>query len=233
MTHIHGDGFKVTIIRSKRRKTLALAVANGEVSVRMPAKMATHHAERFIKQKTVWIQQKLAAHPATEKRLFTDGEAFLFMGQQVFLSIHADSAENQVTLTSQTLLIELKNKAPSQTIILKQLTNWYKQQATQHLLARCQALADITGLLPKDITVKTYKARWGSCTRAGDIQLNWKLIMAPEAVIDYVIIHELCHLKQHNHSPAFWYLVENFCPHHKVHRAWLKNNGHQLNLSVH
>lgn len=233
MTHIHGDGFRVAIIRSKRRKTLALAVANGEVSVRMPAKMAVHHAERFIQQKTAWIQQKLAAHPAIKKRLFTEGESLLFLGQQVYLSIIPGSTANQVKLTKQSLLVDLKNKAPSQAVILKHITDWYKQQATQQLMARCRALSEVTGLLPRSIIVKTYKARWGSCTRIGDIQFNWKLIMAPKAVIDYVIIHELCHIKQHNHSAAFWQLVENFCPHYKVHRAWLKNNGHQLSLNVH
>lgn len=230
MTHIQGDGFNVAIIRSKRRKTLALAVANGEVTVRMPAKMAAHHAERFIQQKSAWIQQKLAAHPAMRKKSFADGETFLFMGQKLLLNIRPGSVDNQISVHQQTLLLELKNKTPSQALISKHLTAWYKQQATRHLLSRCRELSALTGLTPIDTIVKTYKARWGSCTRSGDIQFNWKLIMAPEAVIDYVIIHELCHLKQHNHSPAFWQLVENFCIHYQVHRAWLKTNGHQLSL---
>jgi len=232
MTQIQGDGFDVTIIRSKRRKTLALAVANGEVTVRMPAKMAAHHAERFVQQKTAWIQQKLAAHPIVKKTLFSNGEAYLFMGQQLFLSIIPSSADNKVRVIDQTLLLELKHKAPSTALISRYLTDWYKQQAKQHLLVRCRELAKTTGLHPKELTVKTYKARWGSCTRLGDIQFNWKLIMAPEAVIDYVIVHELCHIKQHNHSSAFWQLVENFCFNYKVHRAWLKNNGHKLSLSM-
>lgn len=230
MTQIQGDGFNVAIIRSKRRKTLALAVANGEVIVRMPAKMAAHHAERFIQQKTAWIQQKLAAHPAARKKEFADGEAYLFLGQQLLLKINSNRLSNTVSVNHQTLQLALKNKAPSQALISKHLTAWYKQQATQHLISRCRELSAQTGLYPREIIVKTYKARWGSCTRSGDIQFNWKLIMAPEAVIDYVIIHELCHLKQHNHSPAFWQLVENFCIHYQVHRAWLKTNGHQLSL---
>lgn len=231
MTQIQGDGFNVTIIRSKRRKTLALAVANGKVSVRMPAKMAKHHAERFIVQKTAWIQQKLALHPAISKKQFLDGETFLFMGQQVFLTLNTGSSQNCIRLNGEQLLVELKTKAPSQAVISKHITAWYKQQAEQLLQTRCHALSKITGLSPRTITVKTYKARWGSCTRTGDIQLNWKLIMAPQTVIDYVIIHELCHLQQHNHSAAFWQLVKNFCFDYPVHKLWLKSHGHALTLS--
>jgi hypothetical protein len=114
--------------------------------------------------------------------------------------------------------------------IKKQLTFWYQQQATDYITNRTHELIKTTHLQPKSITVKTYKARWGSCTIKGDIQFNWKLMMTPPAVIDYVIIHELCHLEQHNHSAKFWQLVEQFEPNYKTHRSWLKKNGQELNL---
>jgi hypothetical protein len=112
----------------------------------------------------------------------------------------------------------------------KQLTFWYQQQATDYITNRTHELVKATKLKPKSVTVKTYKARWGSCTIKGDIQFNWKLMMTPAAVIDYVIIHELCHLEQHNHSAKFWQLVEQFEPNYKTHRLWLKNNGQQLGV---
>ncbi|WP_438971409.1 M48 family metallopeptidase [Methylophaga sp.] len=227
---IQGDGFTVDIIRSKRRKTLALAVADGRVSVRMPAKMGSQHAERFIREKTHWIQQKLALHPPVTKKQFIEGETFLFLGQELFLKLISASKQNKVSVRDNALTVELKSTSPSQAVILKHVTAWFKSQAKHLLEKRCRELARSSGLQPKAIFIKTYKARWGSCSRSGEIQFNWKLIMAPDSVIDYVIIHELCHLSQHNHSPAFWQLVENFCSDFKVHRTWLKNHGQNLTL---
>jgi hypothetical protein len=230
MTQIQANGFNVAVIRSKRRKTLALAVANGEVTVRMPHKMALHHAEKFIQAKTAWINDTLAKYPALPPKQFINGEQFLFQGQLLTLVIKTNSPQNSVKIEDKNLFIQLKNDTVTETQVQKRLIDWYKQQANQYLISRCQKIAASTGLMPKQIIVKTYKARWGSCTRSGDIQFNWKLVMAPMAVIDYVIVHELCHLKQHNHSPAFWQLVKNFCPNYQVDRAWLKSYGQQLSM---
>jgi hypothetical protein len=98
------------------------------------------------------------------------------------------------------------------------------------LQRRTVELANKTGLKPKSVEVKTYKARWGSCRITGEIQLNWKLIMAPVEVIDYVIIHELCHLKHHNHSVRFWGLVEQFESAYRIHRLWLREYGKVLEI---
>jgi hypothetical protein len=107
---------------------------------------------------------------------------------------------------------------------------WYRAQADTYLTERVHILSQQTDLPPASVQVRQYKARWGSCKITGDIQLNWKLIMAPPAVIDYVIIHELCHLQQHNHSPAFWALVDSFDPAHQRHRQWLKDHHSSLSL---
>ena len=95
---------------------------------------------------------------------------------------------------------------------------------------RIQQLAEKTGLKPRSIIIKTYQARWGSCKITGDIQFNWKLVLAPPAIIDYVIVHELCHLTHHNHSAAFWQLVNHHYSDFKQARRWLKENGYQLEL---
>lgn len=230
MTIIQGDGFEVEIIRSKRRKTLALAVRNGQVSVRMPANLPRHHAESFVAQKSHWIKQKLSASPPVCGKKFEPGETFRFLGRTLTLTLISGEPRNQVMVENELLQLISRNHQPSKQALLRQLTHWYKQQAKTYLTDRCRVLAEQTGLMPGSVEVKTYKARWGSCHRNGNIQFNWKLIMAPPAVIDYVIIHELCHLQQHNHSPAFWQLVAFFDPNFKAHRAWLKENGQLLAL---
>ncbi len=209
---------------------MALAVGNGTVKVRMPARLALHHAERFVEQKQHWIKAKLAQNPPIEDRLYRDGETLPSLGDLLTLDISPGQGKNRIYRDGDTLFITTRQKTPSQAALQKLVTDWYKQQAADYLIRRCNALAESSGLRPASVEVKTYKARWGSCTISGKVQLNWKLVMAPTAIIDYVIIHELCHLEQHNHSPAFWQLVGQFDPNFTQHRAWLKANGQQLQL---
>lgn len=230
MNKIQGDGFEVEVIRSRRRKTMALAVRDGAVKVRMPARLAISHAEHFIARKSAWIKQKLAQHPPIEPRLYQDGETLSFQGIPLRLQLSTGQDRNRVRRIDDTINIATRQKAPSQTSLQKLIRDWYRQQAEEYLHHRVRELAAATGLRPTALEIKTYKARWGSCTFQGKVQLNWKLIMAPPAIIDYVIIHELCHLQQHNHSPAFWHLVARFDPDFTTHRAWLKQNGSQLEL---
>lgn len=209
---------------------MALAVGNGTVKVRMPARLALHHAERFVMQKQHWIKAKLAQNPPIEKRLFQDGETLPFLGALQTLTLKPGQGKNRVTRDGDALFISTRQKTPSQAALQKLVTDWYKQQAGDYLIRRSNELAEWSGLRPASVDVKTYKARWGSCSVSGNVQLNWKLIMAPAAIVDYVIIHELCHLEQHNHSAAFWQLVARFDPNFTQHRAWLRTNGQRLQL---
>jgi len=218
------------VIRSKRRKTLSLAIRNGEVKLRIPARLPLHHAESFVNEKSHWIQQKLLDHPPVAPKQFESGEDLLYLGQTYRLAVVAAQSRNQIRLEQDVFHLEHRGIQSSEKALKRRVESWYKQQATSWLTTRCEELADQTGLKPSAVEVKTYRARWGSCTASGKVQLNWKLIMAPPEIIDYVIIHELCHLRQHNHSPAFWQLVKQFDPAFTQHRSWLKSNGLQLQL---
>ena len=135
--------------------------------------------------------------------------------------------ELHVQFDQQKLVIMAPSKVT--TLQIRQaLTRWYRRQAESLLKERVKQLAEQTGLRPNQIQIKSYKARWGSCNIKGDIQLNWQLVQATQSINDYVIIHELCHLRQHNHSKAFWDLVGQFDPNFREHRSWLKHHGHQL-----
>lgn len=230
MTEIRTDDFIVKVVRSKRRRTLSLAVKDAAVTVRMPEKLPLHHAKTFISQKAHWIKQKLASQTPPPERTFSSGEQLPFLGRSLSLLVSPAAAQNHVCEDNGHLRVSCKAATPSTDALSRHITRWFRQQAEAYLATRFEELVRLTGLKPLSLTVKSYRARWGSCHISGAIQLNWKLIMAPPAVIDYVIIHELCHLKQHNHSRAFWQLVENFDPHFTVHRAWLRANGGQLEL---
>ncbi len=102
------------------------------------------------------------------------------------------------------------------------LGNWFAQQALIYLPQRVAALAPLVGVQPQGLRVRYYKSRWGSCNRRGELQFNWLLMMAPPVVVDYVVVHELAHLRHFNHSPAFWQVVGRVMPDYLRHRAWLR-----------
>ncbi|NOQ81410.1 MAG: DUF45 domain-containing protein [Methylophaga sp.] len=232
MQTIQGDGFIVTVIKSSRRKTTALKIRDGEVSIHIPNRLPLKFAREFITQKSRWIQNKLADQSLkqVQEKQFIEGEIFLFLNENRTLRlIQAESAPT-IKINSQQLEFYGRLSRLSKTAIRAALVRWYKLQAEAYLNSRTAEIAHKINLTPHSITVKTYKARWGSCSIHADIQYNWKLMLAPANIIDYVIIHELCHIKHHNHSTDFWQLVEHHCPTFKSSRHWLKNNGYRLDI---
>jgi len=232
MQTIQGDDFLVTVIKSSRRKTTALKIKDGEVSIHIPTRLPLKFAREFVVQKTSWIKTKLAdqALKQIEEKQFIDGEEFFFLGKQYTLRLIQIDSSPLIKKNQQQLELHGRLNRLSKTAIRAALVRWYKQQAESYLIERTAHLSKATQITPRSITVKTYKARWGSCNIRGELQYNWKLILAPPDIIDYVITHELCHIKHHNHSTQFWQLVEHFSPAFKASRHWLKSNGYRLEL---
>lgn len=230
MTTIQGDGFIVTIIKSKRRKTMALKVDAKGVSVHIPSTLPLASAEAFIKQKTNWIKKKLAQQQqrSVEEKQFVDGETFLFLGEEFTLRLYEEECAPSIKKSASEIEFYGRLNKVSKSAIRTAIIDWYKKQADGYLTARTHWFSDVTNLHPTSITIKSYKARWGSCSIKGEINFNWQLIQAPQDVIDYVITHELCHLSHHNHSAKFWALVERYTPDLKLRRQWLKDNGYKL-----
>ena len=108
------------------------------------------------------------------------------------------------------------------------IEKWYTQEAYEILEDKVLKYSETIRVSPKEIKVKNYKTRWGSCDKKGTLTFNWHLIKAPHSIVDYVVIHELCHMIQLNHSRNFWYEVEKYDPAYKLHRKWLKENGDNL-----
>lgn len=150
-----------------------------------------------------------------------------------------------------TILVKAPNSVPKNKIdeIVKNKSNWittrleqqknrptftpeeitlYRKKAKTLFTERLHLYEPQIGVQANTIRIKDQKTRWGSCSSKGNINLNWRLILAPQEVMDYVIIHELCHLKEMNHSKAFWDLVQTHCPDYKKHQQWLKKNAAKL-----
>ena len=114
--------------------------------------------------------------------------------------------------------------------IRDRLVDWYASHALDRLQQRTRALAKELGVQPPPVAVQAYRGRWGSCTSDGRITYNWKIIVAPPEIVDYVVVHELCHLLELNHSPAYWDLVRRVMPDYRDARKWLRENGHLLDV---
>ncbi|MFW5447259.1 MAG: M48 family metallopeptidase, partial [Methylophagaceae bacterium] len=187
-------------------------------------------AKIFVKQKTNWIQKKLAqqAERNVQEKQFVDNESFLFLGEQLTLRLYEEDSVPSIKKSASEIKFYGRLNKISKPAIRGAIIDWYKKQADGYLTARTHWLSDVTSLHPNSITIKSYKARWGSCSIKSEINFNWQLIQAPPEVIDYVITHELCHLSHHNHSPKFWALVEHYIPDFKLRRQWLKDNGYKL-----
>ncbi len=214
------------LIRSRRR-TLAIHITkDGELEVRAPLKLSVKVIEDFILKKQDWIEKQVTRvrNNAVIQKAFTEGEEFLYLGESYILEF-SDILKSTVELHGK-LYIAPKHSHHVQ----KVLYSWYKKEALQVITDRVEQYSAATGLQVKAIRLSNAKQRWGSCSPKGYVNFSWRLIMAPLEIIDYVVVHELVHLKHHDHSKAFWHKVESIIPDYKSRRKWLKENSHNLTM---
>lgn len=229
---INCDGFSATVIRTKRKKTISIKVDAGKVSIIVPSDLPIVDIKKLLIKRTSWIQKKLLIQSKitpVEPKKYLSGESFSVLGENHTLSVYGAS-RNAVKLEDGQLFVFLAKRSRTTKKVRELLVDWYKKQANEIFVEKVAHYADILGVQPTAIEVKTYKARWGSCTINAKVQFNWKLIMAPHRIVDYVVVHELCHIIEHNHSKNFWNCVERVLPDYKARRTWLKENGFSLEV---
>ncbi|MFZ2168359.1 MAG: SprT family zinc-dependent metalloprotease [Methylococcaceae bacterium] len=233
MNVIQGNGFVADIIRSPRRKTAAIKIRHGKVSVIVPDGLPMATIESLVANKNRWIKEKLSIQNeiiAIKPKEFVTGEAFSYLGKNHALKIES-GLYPAIKLHQGELVVSVRDKTADNSLSIRpMLLKWYKQQAESELIEKTGLYAKIIGVKPTSVTIKAFKSRWGSCSVTGSIFYNWKLIIAPERIVDYVVIHELCHILHHNHSPAFWQAVARYCHDYSECRAWLKINGGRLEI---
>ncbi len=229
---VKGKGFIAEIVRTSRRKTATVRVNDGKVSVVVPDDLPDSRIEDLLTKKTRWIKAKLLLHrqatPVTCKE-YVSGESFSYLGRNYRLKLETGAAKS-VKLKNGRLTVTLPSKSRSPENISNALTSWYRAHAEQKLLEKVKRYSKIVGVHPASVSIKTFKSRWGSCSTKGDLVFNWKIIIAPNRIVDYVVVHELCHMKQHDHAPKFWKCVERVFPDYAESKAWLKENGRLLEI---
>jgi len=220
--------------RTRRRRSIALRVEpSGAVTVLAPRFALSHFVERFVQSQAGWIKKKLIdieelrkKHPPKE---FVSGEMFSVWGQEYPLHVVSDAAavSSRCEWVDGRLQIRLKESDGLQArgAVKDLLCEWYARQTEGQLKESVPALASAMGVSARQVKVAEQRKRWGSCSRTGNLRFNWRLSMMPRPILDYVIIHELAHIKAHNHSKAFWDIVRLALPDFKERRTWLRKNG--------
>lgn len=227
--------FHYSLVRSARRRSLGIEVSNAKVVVRVPYFVAFSEAEQFVRAKSVWIQQKLEEQAqlisTVPERVYTDASQLPFLGRHLTLAINQQSKTNVIQYGDQLIVgISSRGRLTEEEKARRLVVEWYQRKALHLLTLKTDALVRRLGLTHTGVTVKATRSKWGHCTIQGAIQYNWQILLAPEPIVDYLVAHEVSHLRHHNHSAEFWQLVASVCPDYKSCRAWLKANGAQLIL---
>lgn len=221
------------VITHSRRRTVRLRVAAPDlIEVAAPLGFSRAEVEGLLRTKEAWITKQLARlAEVAASPLNTAAEAgaqLLYLGRPRKLTIlTGTTGRAEVRLEDDRLFVGLPPlPEPDRTVALDNILRaWYIAAARRLLAVRTAHWAEVLGVRPQRIFIREQKSRWGSCSSRGNVSYNWRVVMAPPEVLDYLVVHELCHLKAPNHSPAFWALVAAADPAYKEHRRWLRRHG--------
>jgi len=232
---VNTNMFNYKIIRRERRKTASLQVSpSNEVSIIVPADLQKNKIEDIIKHKTPWILSKIkfnkeVKYPHKPKE-FISGEAITYLGRNYRLKVIYAKTESVALKNGRFIVCISKDTKDTEETVKRQLHQWFMLHAEKKLIERVKRLKDSIGTSYKVIKVKSLKQRWGSCTSQGIINFNWRIIIAPISIVDYVVAHELCHRIHHDHSKEFWNLMQRVMPDYLDRKEWLRVNGAMLEI---
>jgi predicted metal-dependent hydrolase len=215
------------IVRSRRRTIALIVTPEARVVVRAPLKAPASMIDKFVREQHGWIRKKIAEmkeRPKAVDYTYAEGEVFWFLGRPYPLHVVDDGRavieRTDRLCVSQSLVPEIRHR----------LKRWYMAEAAKEIHSRCMWFSMMTGYSPASVRITDARQRWGSCTHQGGLNFSWRLIQAPLAIVDYVIVHELVHLRQPDHSRKFWAKVEALMPDYKRRRKWLRENERLLRI---
>jgi predicted metal-dependent hydrolase len=219
------DDLTFSVRWSRRRRTIGISVgAAGELRVAAPVGCPRRALEAAVRERLGWVRKKVAeqeARTAEAAYAYVDGELFPYLGRRYPLVL-VDGPATELELRDGLFLLDRALAGDARA----HLAGWYTARARSLIPSRLASLVEPGGPVPSAVQVRTMGRRWGSCNANGKISLHWHTILLPPAITDYILVHELMHLRQLNHSKAFWDCVEKAMPDYTERRAWLRKNGH-------
>ncbi|MBD3245482.1 MAG: DUF45 domain-containing protein [Candidatus Omnitrophica bacterium] len=219
--------YKFTVERGGRRKTVAVIITpENKIQVKIPRSFPEGKIPHILEKKRRWIEKTFrfnreVRRPYVPKR-FLEGERFLFLGSSYGLRFAAGEVSPHIDSQKNLLVYLPEERRPDRDFVQKEVSGWYREQARRVLIPRCAEYARRIRVAMPDIRIKSLTRSWGRCSAAGKISFAWNIVMAPLFIVDYIVVHELCHLQHLNHSPRFWREVAAYSPRFRECREWIR-----------
>ena len=231
----YGDKTIEFEVEYRNRRTLAIQVEPvDKILVLSPIGLPEEIIKDKVKSKSKWIIKKLLDFKDIGylpfNREFVNGEAFMYLGRNYSLQILFDKNLQRIKVGLSDGKLSISTPTKEQPVLKKAMEKWYRREAKKIILKRIEFYKPKFSIEPRAIKIKEQKKRWGSCTSKGDLLFNWRTVMAPSPVIDYIIVHEMSHLTNKNHSSKFWKSVELILPDYKIRKKWLRDYGIRMDL---
>lgn len=229
-----GEFYEYTVVRSKR-KTFAISVGPDKgIVVKIPLYFPAADVEKLVMEKAEWIAEKYIQMKEQQKdkpiHHFESGEIFQYRGTGLALNLIINSSRKRIMVKKQAGTLLVVAPFAEKTVIKDAVEKWYRERAREVITDKVTYFQQFIEKPVGEIRIKEQKSRWGSCSSQGNLNFNWKIVMAPDEIIDYLVVHELCHRLHMNHSKEFWDSVGKIIPDYKQREKWLKENGNLLCL---
>jgi predicted metal-dependent hydrolase len=224
--HLSGKEISYTLKRSGYRRSIRLRIDDRGLTVNAPLRASEKWLHSVLLDKADWVVKQLDNWQAKKAQpiFWAEGASIPFRGEQFILTLTPGTHGAKPTLHGEVLHVPVGLDAESADVE-KAVNQWYRDEALQVFMECAEYFAPMLQVAPSAIKLSSATTQWGSCTAHGVVRLNWQLVKMPLPLIDYVVVHELAHLKEMNHSPAFWRVVESVCPDYRQRRAELHRYG--------
>lgn len=217
------------LIRRKRKSSSLIVESDGNIKLIVPLDTSIEDIECILESKRYWIYIKKSEFESLNHskvdRKFVNGQGFMYLGASYRLEIVEDLDVDLKLYRGKFYL--KKSKLDNASEVFK---SFYREKGLKKIIERINLYKNMIGVEPKNIRVMELQNRWGSCTEQGNLNFNFKCMMAPLSVIDYIVVHELAHIKYKDHSSDFWNIVDKVIPDYENKKNWLRENGASLDI---
>ena len=222
------------IRRSSRARRARIQVSADGVEVIVPERVPLREVEPFVQEKQAWIDRTLdrmrAAEAENPPPLLTDGGEVPYLGERLGLRVRVEPGRTRPHVARRGAELHVAVARPGRAPVSDALERWYRRQARAEVEPRLDAAVARAGTAYTRLSIRAQRTRWASCSATGAMSFNWRLLLAPPQILDYVVEHEVCHLEVHDHSDRFWALLASRRPGYADEERWLKRHGHSLRL---
>lgn len=223
-----------TIRRSGRARRARIQVSADGVEVVVPRRLPLREVEPFVEEKRRWIERTLLRMQEAEaeqpRPQLVDGGRLPYLGEQLILRVRVEPGRRRAYVVRRGALLHVVVGEPGLDALRDAVERWYRVRARSEVKRRLDAAAARAGTSYSSLQIRGQRTRWASCSSTGAMSFNWRLMLAPGAMLDYVVEHEVAHLEVHDHSQRFWSLLARRWPEYRQHEAWLKRHGQSLRL---